>query len=353
MKIGIVHGDPVGAEILRRAVAFLPAHEVVWMSATGSEAVDLCAAATPDLVLLDLMTRDMDGVEITRRIMAVRPCPILIVTTSVNAQAGRVLEALDHGALDAVDAPTAEPGDVRLNANKLLAKIATLSRLIDQPAPAGVLAARSAAPEPVWQPPLVAIGASAGGPAALAVVLGALPRNFQAGVVIVQHVDEQFAPGLSEWLSLYSALAVNVAREGDRPTAGIALLASSSDHLVLKTPERLGYTREPLNYVYRPSVDVFFDSVSRLWRGDVLGVLLTGMGRDGAVGLKAMRSRGHHTIAQDKSTSAVYGMPKAAATLEAAVEILPIERIAERLVSVVSSRMTRAAARHRGPAGAL
>ena len=102
----------------------------------------------------------------------------------------------------------------------------------------------------------------------------------------------------------------------------------------MKTPERLGYTDEPRHYAYRPSVDVFFQSVSRLWRGDVVGVLLTGMGRDGALGLKALRDRGHHTIAQDESSCAVYGMPKAAAALNAAVDILALDRIAARVQDV-------------------
>ena len=140
---------------------------------------------------------------------------------------------------------------------------------------------------------------------------------------------------MADWLSQQSALPVTVAREGESPAVGRVLLAGTSDHLALKAADRLGYTPEPRDYVYRPSVDVFFESVSRLWRGDAVGVLLTGMGSDGALGLKALRNRGHHTIAQDRATSAVYGMPKAAAALNAAVDVLPMERIAARLVEVV------------------
>ncbi len=178
---------------------------------------------------------------------------------------------------------------------------------------------------------LVAIGSSAGGPAALAKVLGGLPRDFPASIVIVQHVDERFAVGMAEWLNQVSPLPVRVAGEGDLPTPGSVLLASTRDHLLLKSPYALGYSPDPADYVYRPSVDVFFQSVSRVWRGDVVGVLLTGMGRDGATGLKALRDKGWHTIAQDRASSAVYGMPKAAAELDAAVEILALDRIAGRL----------------------
>ncbi len=179
---------------------------------------------------------------------------------------------------------------------------------------------------------LVAIGASAGGPAALTAILSGLPQDFPAAVVIVQHVDARFAEGLANWLSRDSALPVRTAREGDRPIPGSVLLAATNDHLRLISSVRVGYTSEPSDQPYRPSVDVFFASVCTHWAGEAVGVLLTGMGRDGAQGLKTLRDKGHYTIAQDQATSTVYGMPKAAASLGAAVDILPLERIAPRLV---------------------
>src|SRR5439155_13483432 len=144
---------------------------------------------------------------------------------------------------------------------------------------------------------------------ALATVLGRLPETFRASLVIVQHVDAQFMSGLAEWLDYQTPLRVRLAREGDRPQPGTVLLAGSENHLAFASPARLIYTPHPTDCSYRPSVDVFFNSVKKFWRGDVIGVLLTGMGRDGADGLLALRRRGHHTIAQDKATSAVYGMP--------------------------------------------
>jgi two-component system, chemotaxis family, response regulator WspF len=125
---------------------------------------------------------------------------------------------------------------------------------------------------------------------------------------------------------------VRVAKEGDCPVPGLILLAGTNDHLIFKGAQRLGYTREPLDQPYRPSVDVFFASACALWPGEMVGVVLTGMGRDGARGLKTLRDCGHYTIAQDQATSAVYGMPRAAANLGAAVDILPLDRIADRLV---------------------
>ncbi|KAB0662567.1 chemotaxis response regulator protein-glutamate methylesterase, partial [Burkholderia territorii] len=185
-------------------------------------------------------------------------------------------------------------------------------------------------------PTLVAIGASAGGPTALTALLRALPADFPAALVIVQHVDQAFALGMAEWLDGYTRLPVRVAREGSVPRAGEVLLAATNDHLYMSPRGVLGYTRHPAETPYRPSIDVFFNSVADGWQGDALGVLLTGMGRDGALGLKAMRAKGCYTIAQDEATSAVYGMPKAAAAIGAASAILPLERIAPQLISRVT-----------------
>jgi two-component system response regulator WspF len=182
---------------------------------------------------------------------------------------------------------------------------------------------------------LVAIGASAGGPAALAKVLGSLPRDFPAPIIIIQHVDAQFALGLADWLDGQTNLDVRLAQGGERPQAGTVLLAGGDDHLVFASPTRVAYSHEPVDSSYRPSVDVFFRSAGLLWPGDIIGVILTGMGKDGAEGLLGLRQRGHTTIAQDEATCAVYGMPKAAAQIHAATEILPVEKIGPRLAALL------------------
>jgi chemotaxis response regulator CheB len=342
MKIGIVNDLPMAAEALRRVVALAPEHQVVWIAKDGAEAVELCAKKKPDLVLMDLIMPGMDGVEATRRIMASTPCTILIVTVSVDTNASRVFDAMGYGALDAVDTPALGSGDLLAGAAPLLAKINTIRRLVGDGTGLrnAVTPVRSA---PTSRQTLVAIGASAGGPAALSVVLGGLPRYFAASIVIIQHVDERFAAGMAEWLGQHSALPVQLAKDGDHLLPGTVLLAGTGDHLALTTPDRLGYTAEPRDFAYRPSVDVFFQSVSRRWTGDAVGVLLTGMGADGAQGLKALRAKGHYTIAQDQATCAVYGMPKAAAAANAAVDILPLKDIAPRLVDAVALTAQKAA----------
>lgn len=335
MKIGIVNDLAMALEALRRALAQRPEHTILWSATDGNEAVARCAENRPDLVLMDLLMPGMDGVEATRQIMAHTPCAVLIVTASVRDNAPLVFEAVGHGAIDATDMPVL--GDGADNAAPLLSKIDMIGRLIgDRP--------NKTARKPAGRPPsanrLVAIGASAGGPPAVAKVLGALPATFPAAIVVIQHIDEQFTQGMADWLSRSSTWPVRLARPGDCPTAGTVLLAGAHEHLVVNADGCLGYTREPADLSYCPSVDVFFESINASWPGQAIGVLLTGMGRDGAAGLKALRLKGHHTIAQDQASSAVYGMPKAAAELGAAVDILPIEKIASRLQDVfaVNSR---------------
>jgi two-component system response regulator WspF len=336
MKIGIVNDLAVAAEVLRRAIAQEPEYEVIWVAQDGDQAVTLCAERTPDLILMDLIMPGMNGIEATRQIMTRTPCAILIVTANVGTNATGVYEAMGFGALDAVDTPTANAKDPRARSAALLAKIDSIRRRIDKSNDTlrvAKLVFATAPPSPEGR--LIAIGASAGGPAALTTLLSGIPKDFPASIVIVQHVDPEFAAGLAAWLTEQSPLPVRVAQEGDYPMRGTVLLAGTSDHLTLTASGRLGYTREPSDYVYRPSVDVFFRSVRDFWPFEAIGVLLTGMGRDGAVGLKALRDKGCHTIAQDEATSAVYGMPKAAALLSAAVDILPIGQIAPRLCDLL------------------
>jgi two-component system, chemotaxis family, response regulator WspF len=327
MRIGIANDVPTMAEALRRIVSMRPGTRVIWIAKDGAEAISMCARETPDLILMDMIMPKVDGVEATRQIMARTPCAILIATSSVGSNAQRVFEAMGHGALDAVDTPTLASDGARV----LLATIDRISKVVlSRTGTFTSPGITSIQPVPACSG-LVAIGCSAGGPAALAKVLGGLPRNFAASVVVVQHVDERFAVSLADWLNRLSPLPVRVAEEGEPPLPGTVLIAGTRDHLTFKSANRLGYTPEPADHVYRPSVDVFFQSMARVWRSDGVGVLLTGMGKDGAQGLKALRTKGWHTIAQDQATSAVYGMPKAAAEIGAAVEVLPLDRIASRI----------------------
>ncbi len=333
MRIAIVNDVAMAVEAMRRVVLGSAEHEIVWEAVNGEQAVERCCADTPDLVLMDLIMPGLDGVEATRRIMARCPCAILVVTASVMNNCSGVFEAMGAGALDAVNTPVLEwPGSCK-GTSDLLAKIETIRKVIGaEPRSPGAL--RQPPPRPQPGPPdgrLIAIGASSGGPTALARILAYLPANFPSPIVLVQHVDSQFAPGLANWLDDQTPLRVRLAQEGDSPAAGTILLAGRDRHLVFADPDRLSYTDQPADCSYRPSVDVFFNSIQHHWRGGVIGILLTGMGRDGAKGLRALRQNGQHTISQDEASCAVYGMPKAAAELDAATEVLSLDQIGLRL----------------------
>ncbi|WP_109511218.1 chemotaxis response regulator protein-glutamate methylesterase [Pseudomonas ovata] len=333
MKIAIVNDMPMAVEALRRALAFEPAHQIVWVAHNGADAVQRCAELTPDVILMDLIMPVMDGVEATRRIMAATPCAIVLVTVDREQNVHRVFEAMGHGALDVVDTPAIGSGNPREAAAPLLRKILNIGWLIGQSSTRERNQGQ-ALRHAVRRDGLVAIGSSAGGPAALEELLKGLPVNFPAAIVLVQHVDQVFATGMAEWLSSASGMPVRLARQGEPPQAGQVVLAGTNHHIRLLKDGTLAYTAEPVNEIYRPSIDVFFESVARYWSGEAVGVLLTGMGRDGAQGLKAMRQQGFLTIAQDQASCAVYGMPKAAAAIDAAVEIRPLRTIAPRLLEV-------------------
>ena len=333
MKIAIVNDMPMAVEALRRALAFEPAHQVIWVASNGEEAVSQCAEHTPDLILMDLIMPVMDGVEATRRIMAQSPCAIVIVTVDRQQNVHRVFEAMGFGALDVVDTPALGAGNAKEAAAPLLRKILNIGWLMGKK-DKRVQTVTALPREPGKRRGLVAIGSSAGGPAALELLLKGLPSGFEAAIVLVQHVDQVFAAGMAEWLSSSCGLKVRLAQDGEAPQPGTVLLAGTNHHIRLLKNGTLTYTAEPVNEIYRPSIDVFFESVARYWEGDAVGVLLTGMGRDGAQGLKLMRQQGFLTIAQDQQSSSVYGMPKAAAAIDAAVEIRPLNTIAPRLLEI-------------------
>lgn len=329
MKIAIANDVAMAAEALRRVVASTAEHQVLWIARTGLEAVRLCMEQRPDLILMDLNMPELDGVEATRQIMQQSPCAILVVTGRPQDNVNQVFRALGAGALDVTATPVLQGklgGD-----SELLAKIKTIGKLIRhssddnlQPkSPFGHLPERRDSQIGM----LVAIGASTGGPSAVARVLAGWTPPPGCAIVVVQHIDATFASHFAKWLGDQLAMPVRVIVDGDELVSGTVLVAKTNDHLVLDQNYRLSYDAAPRDYVYRPSVDVFFQCVARHWRGDAVGILLTGMGRDGGEGLLALRRAGKSTIAQDQASSAVYGMPRAAAELDAAQLILPLDKI--------------------------
>lgn len=331
MRIGIVNDMPMAIEGLRRVIQSSLTHEVVWTAMSGREALECCSVDRPDLVLMDIIMPEMNGVETTRLIMQLTPCPILIVTSSVNKNSALVFEAMGNGALDAVNTPVLMGEDADDARKMLLRKIAMLELLtksrVKKEAP--IFSGALENTPRTRGGSLVAIGASSGGPQALAEVLRKLPADFKSAIIIVQHVDSQFSQGLADWLDQQINLPVRLAKQGDRPSPGIVLLAGSDDHLVLTKSGHLEYVEEPKSMPYRPSVDVFWDSLRKFWGGELTAVLLTGMGRDGAQSMLELQRHGAYTIAQNEESCAVFGMPKAAIALKAANHVCTLEGIAE------------------------
>lgn len=340
MRIAIVNDTLIVIEVLRRILKMVPGYKIAWIAMDGAQAVANCAKDTPDLILMDLFMPVMDGVEATRQIMEKSPCAILIVTATIGNHTSKIFAAMGYGALDVVSLPVFGAGTLSQTGETILSKIATIAKLIGKSArlPLHSIAQPHRRVISGASPSLVAIGASTGGPQALAKILSSLGANFAAPIVIVQHVDVQFALGLVDWLNAQTPLHVKLAIAGCKPEAGKVLVAGTDDHLVMRSDGALSYTEHPRDYAYRPSVDVFFKSVAQHWQGKGAGVLLTGMGRDGAEGLKMLRAAGWHTIAQDRASCVVYGMPKAAVELSAARQILPIEAIAPTLTRLLRSQ---------------
>jgi two-component system response regulator WspF len=334
MRIAIVNDVRAASEALRRVVDSLPDHEVAWTAADGVEAVALAKRDRPDLILMDLLMPHVDGVEATRQIMASSPCAILVVTATVSGNISMVYDAMGHGALDAVDTPILGTAGEVSGARALIEKIGTIGKLVGSTAEPRSGPRTAAASGP---PRLLLVGASTGGPKAVSDLLAPLPTDWQVATLVVQHVDVAFAPGLAKWLGDRTGRGVRVVEHGQEPRAGDVLVAGTNDHLVMTRARTLDYRIEPREVFFRPSVDVFFESVAEHWPKPGVALLLTGMGKDGARGLAALRARGWHTVAQDQASSVVWSMPKAAIDAGAACEVLPIDRMA----AAVAARLSR------------
>jgi two-component system, chemotaxis family, response regulator WspF len=361
MRVAIVNDVRLAVEALRRMLATIPGCEVAWVASDGEEAVAKCASDRPDLLLMDLVMPVMDGVEATQRIMRASPCPILIVTSTVDGHLERVYNALGAGALDAVQGPVFRSDGTLDGAQPVVKKIRTLQRLpasavgANGAAAAATPEAASAAPVPASAATdarteaLLVLGASTGGPEALRTVLHGFSRSFTAPIVVVQHLGADFVPGFVTWLASQTGRVIEAVAPGQRPEHGKVLVACSDDHLVLRPDGTLAYVVEPSSLPYRPSVDVFFGSLAANGPSRGVAAVLTGMGRDGAEGLLALRRAGWRTFAQDEATSVVFGMPRAARDVGAAQEVLPLTTLAPALEAAWAQRASPAGGGIPGP----
>lgn len=323
--------------------------EVVGEASDGRTAIELCQRLRPDVITMDMMLPVMTGVAATEYIMAFMPTPILIVSASTNrGELYRTYDALAAGAVDVLEKPDGTQDDESWP-QRLVSAVRMVARIRVVTHPRARLAGYRRDPEPAVglsppssgrRPRVAAIGASTGGPGAVLTILRALPEDFDLPILLVIHVAEPFGVAMAEWFDAQTRFTVRHPKDGEtlpQRGDGIVLMAIPDRHMLV-SDGRILLGDGPERASCRPSVDVLFESLASARELETVACLLTGMGKDGAVGLQAIRQAGGHTIAQDEHTSVVFGMPGEAVRIGAATEVLPIDRIAARLAELASRR---------------
>ncbi|MDZ4251822.1 MAG: chemotaxis-specific protein-glutamate methyltransferase CheB [Sulfuritalea sp.] len=343
IRVLLVDDSPLALHILQRLLARSADIQVAGTAANGREALALLPALNPDVICTDLHMPVMDGLAFTREVMNKYPRPILVMSISVEPGSSNVFRLLEAGAVDFYPKPLAIlEADQEKLARELASKIRVLAgvhvfrRAGAAPRAAQLPAKLSLRPRAPVR--MVAIGASTGGPQALREILSHLPVSFPVPVVCVQHIGEGFLAEMVAWLGEVSPLPVRVAAQGEVPQAGVVYFAPGDAHLELDNGGRFDLTATPPCDGHRPSVTVTLRAVAQRFGAGAVGVLLTGMGRDGAEGMAEIAAAGGITIAQDKASSVVYGMPREAVALGAAQQVLPLQQIGPALVTLASSR---------------
>jgi two-component system chemotaxis response regulator CheB len=353
----IVDDSPSMRLLLSHILGRDPRIEVIGTVDNGAAAIEYLDGASrrPDVVLMDIHMPKLDGFEATRRIMETNPLPIVICTATADPHELQVaFRSMEAGAVACVEKPVgpADPEFAPRCANLcqtlfLMSEVKVVRRWKPR-----LAASRPALSALSATPPLrelrgattrvVGIGASTGGPPVLQTILSGLPRDFAAPVLIVQHIARGFLPGMVEWLNQTTGLHVHIAAHGAVPVPGHAYIAPDDFHLGVTSAGRLSLAREPAESGLRPSVSWLFRSLAANLGAHAVGVLLTGMGKDGALELLGMRQHGALTIAQDRESSVVHGMPGEAIALGAAVQILPVDRIAGALMAEMTRKFSTA-----------
>jgi two-component system chemotaxis response regulator CheB len=355
IRVLIVDDSAAVRQVLFDIISSAPDLEVMATASDAFVAAERMRQEIPDVIFLDIEMPKMDGLTFLRRIMAQRPIPVVICSTLTEAGSAAFMQALEAGAVDVITKPRVATAQALAQSRMHIcdvARAAAHSRIGARRRPVPPIKIEKKLTADVIIPPkplrpsgivtdgIVCIGASTGGTEALRTVLTALPENCP-GIVIVQHMPEKFTAAFASRLDGICAISVKEAETGDPVVSGQALIAPGNHHIVL---ERIGRQYKvaikdgPHVCRHRPSVDVLFRSAAQTAGANALGILLTGMGDDGAQGLLEMKTAGAKTIAQDEASCVVFGMPKEAIELGAAGKVLPLDRVAREIMEVARQR---------------
>ncbi|MCG6980180.1 MAG: chemotaxis-specific protein-glutamate methyltransferase CheB [Deltaproteobacteria bacterium] len=346
IRVLIVDDVKSARDLLVEILTTDPRFQVVGAVADGLEAVAVALKMRPDLVTMDIRLPGIDGFQAVEKILAVFPVPIVMITASMGKQEEKLFRAITSGALDVLDKQELYLWRTRPEIrNSFLRRLRTLASTRVKRVPAFIPA--ESEPIPTFRRPqrrraesplVVAIAASTGGPTALVKVLRGITPQVNAAFLVVQHMSKGFLEGLVRWLDNEVELEVKKAQEGDSLEAGVVLVAPGDHHMMVTEVDTVRLDKSlPING-HRPSAEMLFDSVASSCGKRGAGVILTGMGSDGAEGLKSVRLCGGHTIAQDEQTSIIFGMPRAAIELDAAEIVLPLEEIGPQIMRWISEQ---------------
>jgi two-component system, chemotaxis family, protein-glutamate methylesterase/glutaminase len=337
MRVLIVDDSILVRNMVGKLIESFPDYTLAGEAPNGKKGAELVAELDPDLVVMDVNMPVMDGIEATDLIMKTHPVPIIIFTSEDVAEVG--YKAIDAGALEVLPKP-----DIgRMNDSEFARQLESLfSHVIhfgkvklglkDEREPLERIRPRTMKVGPFQ---LVLIGASTGGPGAVRTVLSSLPGDFPLPLMLSQHIQEGFDKGYADWLNQSTDLNVRVAKSSDRLEKGTVLVAPATHHLVC-LGNRVIWDDGPRVGNQKPSIDKMFQSAVKTYGSKCLAVLLTGMGRDGAQGCRDILVKGGHTLVQDRESSVIFGMPKAAIELDGASEILPLKEIGPTLIERTS-----------------
>lgn len=348
IKVLIVEDSLVAQKLLKTLVMSDERFELVAVAENGKQACEFVEKYKPDVVSMDILMPIMDGVEATRKIMQETPIPIVIVSSFYqSSEVEMAMRVLQAGAVSIIPRPYG-PGHSKyeqstrqyLNTLKMMSEISVVKRRKEEtPMPISKIQIEAIDTINIHKNrefKVLAIGASAGGPEGLSTILAGLPVNFPVPVFIVQHIDGNFADGFALWLNSSTQLPVSIAVNGEVALAGHVYLPPGNHHLTVNLNGNISTTKDVLVNSSRPSVDVLFNSIAQVYGKKTLAVLLSGMGKDGADGLKNLYDLGAFTIAQDENSCLVYGMPGEAAKRGAVCKLLSPEKIVKEINDLIT-----------------